>query len=141
MSRTIRRKNVFNTGTYRSGERDFTHEDDAEHAKLNGGWRSYRKYDLNTGKYSGEIVWYFSEVSYGGSKSVPKKGKDFKKGWWTYHSDSIRFMSGCKGPSWFINEFVQRPYRRKAKRELHKYLRNEEYEVMIEDKPKRIYWD
>lgn len=44
------------------------------------------------------------------------------------------------GPSWFRNLFVQRPYRQDAKRQIRKFLQNEDYEPMILSKPKLEYW-
>jgi hypothetical protein len=141
MSRTIRRKNVHTTGKYYGDERSYTYDDDAEHAKLHGGWKSWQKYDWTTRQYVGEIHWHYHDVAWGGRKSVPKKGKEYRKGWWTYHGDSIRFNSGAKGPGWWITEFVQRPYRQAARRQIQKWMKDEDYEVIIQDKPKRMYWD
>ncbi len=141
MSRTVRRKNVFDTGTYYGEERAYTYEDDMEHAKLHGGWKSWQRYDWTAKQYVGERQWYWNDVAWGARKSVPKKGKAYKKGWWKYHSDAMRFWSGNKGPMWWIREQIQRPYRRKAKQEIRKALMDDEYEAIIRDKPKRGWWD
>lgn len=57
-----------------------------------------------------------------------------------FHSDKKDYWMNWRGPSWFHNTFSQRPHRRKAKRELQKYLFDPEHEVMIEDMPYREYW-
>ena len=45
------------------------------------------------------------------------------------------------GPSWFRNLFEERPLRRTSKRELQRYMANEDYEPIIDPKPrKKIYW-
>jgi len=45
------------------------------------------------------------------------------------------------GPSWFRNLVTERPQRREAKKELHKYLRADgEYEVMLIPKNPLMYW-
>jgi hypothetical protein len=71
------------------------------------------------------------------------KSKEGKKRVAKFHSDAATFAGGGKGhgPSWFINEYVQRPHRRDAAREIHKWMKDEDYEVIIESKPKREYWD
>jgi hypothetical protein len=64
--------------------------------------------------------------------------KEGKKAIARHHSDRgwFRFI----GPGWFHNQYSQRPYRRRAKREIHKFFKDEDYEVMIESKPHREYW-
>ncbi len=45
------------------------------------------------------------------------------------------------GPSWFRNLFEERPLRRKAKREIQRYMYDEEYEPHVDSIPrKKIYW-
>jgi len=44
------------------------------------------------------------------------------------------------GPSWFRREFSQVPYRRRAKRLIHQYIRGEIEDVLLESKPHREYW-
>jgi hypothetical protein len=66
--------------------------------------------------------------------------KEYKKAVAIYHSDAG--WTSCKepGPMWYIRETAQVPYRRRAKNELHKFMRDADYEVMIESKPHREYW-
>lgn len=45
------------------------------------------------------------------------------------------------GPHWFRNLFEERPLRRQSKREIQRFMANEEYEPMIDPKQrKKIYW-
>jgi hypothetical protein len=45
------------------------------------------------------------------------------------------------GPSWFRNLFEERPLRRTSKRELQRYMDDDEYEPIIDAKQrKRVYW-
>lgn len=56
-----------------------------------------------------------------------------------YRDRTIRFKE--PGPSWFRNMFEERPLRRASKRELQRYMANEEYEPMVDARSrKRIYW-
>ena len=56
-------------------------------------------------------------------------------------SDKKEHIWISTGPGWFHNLFVQRPYRRRARKEIHKWIKNPDYEPMIEDCPHRSYWD
>lgn len=74
------------------------------------------------------------------------------------YSDKMRGVMRLKGPSWFHNLSSQRPHRRKAKREIYKFMKSfdfnkynlddvndcflgEDYHhVIIESKPHREYW-
>lgn len=57
-----------------------------------------------------------------------------------YHSDA--YTHGCRepGPMWALREFCQRPYRREAAREISKFLRDADYEVVLRSKPRHGYW-
>jgi len=57
-----------------------------------------------------------------------------------WHSDGGTTSFKEPGPSWFKNLFTTRPNRRTAKREIHKWIRNEEYEVQLHPIGKRVYW-
>lgn len=57
-----------------------------------------------------------------------------------FHSDRKHHVMIWKGPSWFNRLFSQKPYRTRSKEEIHKFLRNPEHEVIIENKPPREYW-
>ena len=44
------------------------------------------------------------------------------------------------GPSWYRHMFVERPQRREAKRQLQRYMRDEEFVVILEAKMPLLYW-
>ena len=97
----------------------------------NAGWY------LNLDFYTSELVrngWHWEWVPY------PKDSKQYKKGYAKYHGDHGTHNFKEPGPSWFRNLFSTRPERRKAKRELQKYMSNDEYEPMILKKGKLPYW-
>lgn len=57
-----------------------------------------------------------------------------------FHSDKKQYWMNYRGPSWFHREFAQKPYKVRARRELNKFMRDPEHEVIIENKPRRDYW-
>lgn len=57
-----------------------------------------------------------------------------------FHSDKKDHWMNYKGPAWFRREFAQKPYKVRAKAELHRYMRNPDYEVVIESMPHLPYW-
>jgi hypothetical protein len=69
---------------------------------------------------------------------IDPKSPEGKKALNRYHSDGSKAY--WRGPMWFHKEYAQVPYRVRAKNEIHKYMRNPDYEVIIEDKPHREYW-
>jgi len=87
--------------------------------------------------YSEDRKWY-RWVSW--DEQIDPKSKEGKKRIARFHSDAQSWGNG-NGPNWWIREFVQRPYRREAKREIQKAMIDDDYEVIIRDKPKRPYWD
>jgi hypothetical protein len=66
-----------------------------------------------------------------------KKGKELIARW---HSDAGVCSFKEPGPMWFVREFTQAPYRARCKQEIHKYYKDEDYEVIIEDMPHLDYW-
>ena len=68
------------------------------------------------------------------------KSKEGKKRLAKHHSDKKWGFYNCKGPGWFHNYFSQRPYRRDAKNQLHRYVREEDFVVQLLRRPKREYW-
>ena len=57
-----------------------------------------------------------------------------------FQSDAKKYWMNWRGPAWFHNTFSQRPHRRRASAELKKFMQDPEHEVMIENKPRRLYW-
>ena len=51
-----------------------------------------------------------------------------------------KYIMHWNGPSWFRRSFSQVPYRRRAKRLIHRYMRDEIEDVILETKPHRQYW-
>lgn len=69
----------------------------------------------------------------------PKDSKEYKKGKARYHSDALRQFKE-PGPAWFRNLFVERPQRREAKRQLRKFMLDQDYEVILNGKDPLVYW-
>lgn len=65
---------------------------------------------------------------------------EYKKGSAKFHSDSGTHNCKEPGPKWFRNLYAERPHRRSAKLQLTQFCRDEEFEVIILDKPKLPYW-
>ena len=57
-----------------------------------------------------------------------------------FHSDKKDYWMNYRGPSWFRREFGQKPYKARVRAELHRYMRNPDYEVVIESMPHLPYW-
>ena len=68
------------------------------------------------------------------------RSKEGKKRLARHHSDCKWMFFNHLGPGWFHNLYAQRPYRRDAKKQLHRYVREEDFEVMLLRRPKREYW-
>lgn len=81
------------------------------------------------GRYYTAYDFYYSKTS--------KKGKQIVARW---HSDAGVNSFKEPGPMWYVREFTQVPYRARAKQEIHKFFKDEEYEVIIESMPHLDYW-
>lgn len=101
----------------------------------NGMWS-----DLNF--YTSEVVHPWGEFWYTAYVRVPypKDSPEYKKGKAKFHSDSGTTSFKEPGPSWYRRMTTERPAKRKAKRELQKFMYNEEYEPMILPKEPLDYW-
>ena len=71
---------------------------------------------------------------------LEKDSIEYKKNLSHYYSDSCCVSFKEPGPHWFRNLFTDRPARRAAKRELQKFMLDEEYEPMILPKYPLEYW-
>jgi hypothetical protein len=69
-----------------------------------------------------------------------KLSKEYIKDKAKFHADCGTFKHKEPGPSWFRNVYTERPQRREAKRQLHKYLLDQEFEVILNPKDKLEYW-
>ena len=57
-----------------------------------------------------------------------------------FHSD-VKKRAWIKfGPMWFYNLYCQRPYRRNAKYQIQRYIKDTEFEIQLRRKPSREYW-
>lgn len=90
------------------------------------------KWVLTEWKHTGNFVWF--------KDYHDPKSKEGKKRLAKHHSDAKWLFYNNRGPGWFHNFYSQRPYRRDAKNQLHRYTRDEEFEVQLLRKPKREYW-
>lgn len=70
---------------------------------------------------------------------IDHDSKLFKKIKARFHAKSDSIMV-WHGPMWWLRLVSQKPYRMRAKQQLHRYKENPEHEVMIESKPHRDYW-
>ncbi len=66
---------------------------------------------------------------------VKKEGKDLTRGVARFHSEGATHNCKEPGPAWYRRITRQIPLRRSSKEQLRKYLYNEEFEVIIEEKP------
>ncbi len=57
-----------------------------------------------------------------------------------FHSDAKQYAWIKFGPMWFYNLYCQRPYRRNAKYQIQRYMRDEDFEIQLIRKPSREYW-
>lgn len=77
---------------------------------------------------------------YFGCYRLDPKSKEGRKALAQFHSDKKDRVMIWNGPSWYHREFSQKPYRTRAKKEIFRFFKNPEYEVIIENKPPREYW-
>lgn len=71
---------------------------------------------------------------------IDPESKEYKKKIAKHYSDKGTLKFKEPGPAWFRSIFTERPQRREAKRELQKFLKDEEYEVMLIPKNPLEYW-
>lgn len=79
----------------------------------------------------GTYHWYWESIEPG--------TKEYNQIVAKYHSDSHRSFKE-PGPAWFRNLTTERPQRREAKRQLHKFMHNPDYEVILNGKDPLDYW-
>ena len=71
---------------------------------------------------------------------IERNSREGRKKLAKFHSDKKHHWMNYRGPSWFRREFAQKPYKVRAKAELHRYMRDPDYEVVIESMPHLPYW-
>ena len=105
-----------------------------------------RTYRLKNHHEEKEALWYSGYNYYGEGEwewvreYVGAHSKEGKRRIAEFHSDAKKRIMIWHGPSWFHRLYSQKPYRTRARRELHKFMRNPDHEVIIENKPPREYW-
>lgn len=107
--------------------------------------RTYRRKNTTKVGWHTTLEYHTSELVRGEDFSwhwvpYPKDSKEYKRGSAKYYGDHGTHNFKEPGPSWFRNLYSTRPERRKAKRELQKFMKNDEYEPMIMSKGKLPYW-
>lgn len=83
----------------------------------------------------GRLIWYWEPMD--------PKSKEYIKVVRKYHSDAGTHScgNGKAPPGWFRAQFVQRPHRREAVRQIKKWLLDPEYEIILESREPLPYWD
>lgn len=100
--------------------------------------RTYRRKSIPIPKYvTTEYVYDWDNGRY---RDLDKNSKEYKKSLAIYLSDAGSHSCKEPGPSWFRNLYTERPQRREAKRQLQKYLLDEEFVVILNAKNKLEYW-
>ena len=90
-----------------------------------------------------EYYWVLRDWDFSGEylKCIPIEAKSNvgKQRLAKFHSDANKAFQE-PGPSWFRNLTTERPQRRDAKRQLHRYLQGEDIEVILNPQDKLDYW-
>ena len=84
--------------------------------------------------------WDYDENGIFNRIPLDPESKEYKRKSAIYHSDAGSHNFKEPGPRWFRNLFNTRPLRREWDRQIHLYMRNEDYEPMFDTKGKRPYW-
>ena len=87
-----------------------------------------------------EWIWEHEWVRQGSRVRIDPNSVEGRKRLAKMHSDAKRGVMRWRGPGWFVHEYHQVPYRQRARRELHKFMMDPEYEVQLESKPHLTYW-
>ena len=107
--------------------------------------RTYRR----KGGDQTDLVWQTSKLVRVPGKyywiwiKIDPKTKEYTKIVNKYHSDAGTHScgNGKAPPGWYRAQFVQRPHRREAVRQIKKWLLDPEYEVILESREPLPYWD
>ena len=81
----------------------------------------------------GRYIWYWVPMD--------PKSKKYKKVVNKYHSDAGTHKFTNSPCGWWVNMFVQRPHRRDAKQQIHKWMMNPDYEIILGEKDPLPYWN
>lgn len=102
--------------------------------------RTYRRKSLPVPRWivrDYDWIWY---EAYGTWSYYEVGSKEYNKALAMHYSDVGTHRFREPGPSWFRNLYTERPQRREAKRQLRKFMVDEEFEVMLNSKDKLEYW-
>lgn len=66
--------------------------------------------------------------------------EEAKKALAKFHSDAKKGVMRWRGPGWYHRLFSQIPYRNRSKREISRYLKGEIDDIVLENKPKRLWY-
>jgi len=86
------------------------------------------------------VDWANVTLSYPDPPSIDPKSEEGKRRLAKYHSDGGTHSFNEPGPTWFRTMFVERPQRREAKAKIHRYVRDENYVVILNAKNPLDYW-
>jgi hypothetical protein len=100
--------------------------------------RTYRDNCWNT-FYSLEWVMRDDYDANGARTYIDPKSKEGRKRLAKHRADKTMTFKE-PGPAWFRNLNTERPQRREAKAQLHRYVQGEEFEVILNSKDPLDYW-
>ena len=118
MSRTYRRKNADQYGRYGYGW-------------YVGDWVVVEEWLSECGNWTRRRMEW---VEY------PPNSEEWSKGLAKFRSDGGTHKGKEPGPRWFRNVFCERPQRREGKRQLQKFMLDENFEVCLNPKDPLPYW-
>lgn len=72
--------------------------------------------------------------------TIDPKSKEGKLRIAQFRSDGGTSNFKEPGPSWFRNMFVERPQRQEARMKIQRFMRDEEYVVILNGKNALVYW-
>lgn len=86
--------------------------------------------------------WYdFSQIGQDEEKFSELATKLAKREIAYLFSDNFRKKHfDVQGPHWFHTLYSQKPHRSDARKQLSKFMKDNEFEVILPNKPKRTYW-
>ena len=106
--------------------------------------RTYRRKNSWNERWNGKkwcvSVWSYTEDGIYDKILLESNSKEYEYASAKFHSDTGTHSHKEPGPSWFRNLYSQRPHRRQSRINLQRYVQGEDFDVIIEDKPKLPYW-
>lgn len=93
--------------------------------------------------YTSEVIRPWNEYTWSGAWVTvffEKDSKEYKRGKAKFHSDAGTCSFKEPGPSWYRRMF-HKMYKSHVRQELHKFMRNPEYEVDLHDSTEKYHMD